>query len=203
VRPRLSFAAPFVVVLGCRRPIAEPEPPEPQDAATVASITDAIAEADRRLEPDAPPDAAPPPPRIDCSDPRSHCTHNPPRLDYCADHPGVASCPPLPPSYCRQHPDKVACQAPCSGSTPCNPPGPVMGRVINTEVSSGDVIVTVSVGSEQGVTKQSHGWLQTSSKHRVPGELLVIRISKRTSIWRARVSLDVVRDNPNVEIQPP
>jgi hypothetical protein len=78
-----------------------------------------------------------------------------------------------------------------------------MGRVINTEVSSGDVIVTVSVGSEQGVTKQSHGWLQTSSKHRVPGELLVIRISKRTSIWRARVSLDVVRDNPNVEIQPP
>jgi hypothetical protein len=175
------------MVVGCRRPIVDAEAPEPIDAATVASIQDAIAVLDRELAPDAAPPDEPPPPVFDCNAPGTYC--NPPPLEIlCKERPDDRRCPkPKPP--------------PCVPPASCNPPPPI-GRIVRTEVSSGGVLVTVEMGSDQGLRRDATAKLIKESGDPIPrAEVTLIRVNKRTSIWRiAHVPLDVVSANPRIRV---
>jgi hypothetical protein len=101
---------------------------------------------------------------------------------------------------------------PCDKSNPdpdnpkCNEKAaPVTGRVIKTEVQGGDVVVTIAVGSDQGVGK---GWtgrvLRGDSETAMDGgEVTVIRVGKRETIGKVKLTTDQVAANPKVKLSPP
>jgi hypothetical protein len=82
---------------------------------------------------------------------------------------------------------------------------PVTGRVIKTEVQGSDVIITVAVGSDQGVQK---GWsgrvLRGDSESPLDGgDVLVIRVGKRETVGKVKLTTDQVTSNPKVKLSPP
>jgi hypothetical protein len=101
---------------------------------------------------------------------------------------------------------------PCDKSAPdpenmkCNiKASPVTGRVIKNEVQGSDTIITIAVGEEQGVSK---GWsgrvLRGDSDNPMDGgDVTVIRVGKRETIGKVRLTTDQVSSNPRVKLSPP
>ena len=82
---------------------------------------------------------------------------------------------------------------------------PVVGRVIKTEVQGSEVVITIAVGSDQGVAK---GWggrvlRGTSDTPMDGGDVHVIRVGKRETVGKVRLTLDQVAANPKVKLSPP
>jgi hypothetical protein len=72
-------------------------------------------------------------------------------------------------------------------------------------VQGGDVVVTIAVGSDQGVGK---GWtgrvLRGDSETAMDGgEVTVIRVGKRETIGKVKLTTDQVAANPKVKLSPP
>ncbi|HEY5924710.1 MAG TPA: hypothetical protein VIV11_23685 [Kofleriaceae bacterium] len=101
---------------------------------------------------------------------------------------------------------------PCDKSNPdldnpkCNiKAAPVTGRVIKTEVQGSEVVVTIAVGSDQGVGK---GWtgrvLRGDTDSAIDGgDVTVIRVGKRETVGKVRLTIDQVSANPKVKLSPP
>jgi hypothetical protein len=82
---------------------------------------------------------------------------------------------------------------------------PIVGRVIKNEVQGSDVVITIAVGSDQGVGK---GWsgrvLRGDSDAPIDGgDVQVIRVGKRETIGKVRLTIDQVAQNPKVKLSPP
>jgi hypothetical protein len=82
---------------------------------------------------------------------------------------------------------------------------PIVGRVIKNEVQGSDVVITIAVGSDQGVGK---GWtgrvLRGDSDSPVDGgDVQVIRVGKRETIGKVRLTVDQIAQNPKVKLSPP
>jgi hypothetical protein len=82
---------------------------------------------------------------------------------------------------------------------------PITGRVIKTEVQGSETLVTIAVGEDQGVSK---GWtgrvLRADSDNPIDGgDVTVIRVGKRETIGKTRLTTDQVSANPRVKLSPP
>jgi hypothetical protein len=82
---------------------------------------------------------------------------------------------------------------------------PIVGRVIKNEVQGGDTIITIAAGEDQGVSK---GWtgrvLRGDSESPVDGgDVTVIRVGKRETIGKTRLTTDQISANPRVKLSPP
>ena len=82
---------------------------------------------------------------------------------------------------------------------------PVTGRVIKNEVQGSDVVITIAVGSDQGVGK---GWtgrvLRGDSDTPVDGgDVQVIRVGKRETVGKVKLTVDQIAQNPKVKLSPP
>ena len=82
---------------------------------------------------------------------------------------------------------------------------PVTGRVLKTEIQGSEVLITISGGSDQGVGK---GWkgkvLRGDSESPLDGgDVTVIRVGKRETIGKVRLTTDQIGSNPRVKLSPP
>jgi hypothetical protein len=82
---------------------------------------------------------------------------------------------------------------------------PITGRVIKTEVQGSETLVTIAVGEDQGVSK---GWtgrvLRADTDNPIDGgDVTVIRVGKRETIGKTRLTTDQVSANPRVKLSPP
>ncbi|HEY4177651.1 MAG TPA: hypothetical protein VGM90_12485 [Kofleriaceae bacterium] len=144
-----------------------------------------------------------------------------------ADPPRLPEVPAPPPTSCPQYDaSNPVCQTVCAPGSPANlkvclppeppppPPKPVepekvlppaYGRVMKQEVGpDGSTIVTLSVGADNGVTKDWKGTLQLGEKDSPlsNGKLTIIRVNKRTTTAKVELQPDVVSKNPNVVFKP-
>lgn len=83
---------------------------------------------------------------------------------------------------------------------------PVKGRVLKADVSGSDVIITVGVGSDQGVGKS--GWsgkvLRGDTESPLSGgEVTIIKVDKNKTIGKVHLTTDQVNENPYVKLSPP
>ncbi len=82
---------------------------------------------------------------------------------------------------------------------------PVTGRVIKNEVQGSETLITIAVGEDQGVSK---GWtgrvLRGDSDNPIDGgDVTVIRVGKRETIGKTRLTTDQISANPRVKLSPP
>jgi hypothetical protein len=82
---------------------------------------------------------------------------------------------------------------------------PVTGRVIKTEVQGADTLITIAIGEDQGVSK---GWsgrvLRGDSDNPMDGgDVQVIRVGKRETIGKTRLTTDQISANNRVKLSPP
>lgn len=87
----------------------------------------------------------------------------------------------------------------------CDERLPVIARVIKNEVQGSDVLITIAAGSDQLVEK---GWrgtvLRGDSENPVEGgEVVVIRVGKRETLGKVRLTTDQISANPRVKLSPP
>jgi hypothetical protein len=110
-----------------------------------------------------------------------------------------------------------ACMANKAVFPPCNlaapdpenwncvkPKDPVVGRAINLQVQGNDTIVTISVGTENGVDKAWKGTVlrgETSEPY-VGGQVTIINVTKRQTLARVHLTLDIVQQNPQIKLSP-
>ena len=82
---------------------------------------------------------------------------------------------------------------------------PIMGRVIKTEIQGGEVLITVSGGSDQGVGPKWKGQvLRGDSESPLDGGAFsVIRVGKRETIGKVKLTTDQIGANPRVKLSPP
>jgi hypothetical protein len=82
---------------------------------------------------------------------------------------------------------------------------PVTARVLKTEVQGADTVVTLSAGSEQGVTTSwtGHVLRGESADPLADGEVHVFRVGKRECAGRVHLTTDVIGSNPRVKLTPP
>ncbi len=87
---------------------------------------------------------------------------------------------------------------------PARRPAAVVGRVVDLEVSAESRIVTVLVGSDQGIGKRWRAKFRdgTTTKLLADGEAIVIRIDKRTAVLKTSLSAEQVRANRIVQFEP-
>ena len=101
---------------------------------------------------------------------------------------------------------------PCDKASPdpdnpkCNvKAAPVVGRVIKNEVQGSDVVITIAVGSDQGVAKGWTGRVMRGDSD-TPldgGDVTVIRVGKRETLGKVRLTTDQISSNPKVKLSPP
>ena len=82
---------------------------------------------------------------------------------------------------------------------------PITGRVLKADVQGNDTIITIGAGSDQGVDK---GWVGRvmrgdSETPLEGGDVTVIRVGKRETIGRVRLTTDLINQNPRVKLSPP
>ncbi len=83
---------------------------------------------------------------------------------------------------------------------------PVKGRVLKADVSGSDVIITIGVGSDQGVGKTGWRGVVLRGETDAPlsgGDVTIIKIDKRQTIGKVRLTTDQVNQNPWVKLSPP
>lgn len=187
MKRRLLFATPFVLVVGCKRPIEATTPGEhdetEEDRAptyVAASNIDASMAWPTRIDPPDPPDAAPD------------------RVRY---------------TGCGRHPDGTftTCNPPRPGfddagnrtTTGNPPPPPSPSRVLAVEVQGSDLLLRVTNSSTQ-IDKHWTGTLADEKGRAMPnGTVVIIRVDKSMITVRARVTQDQVRVWPYVRWTPP
>ena len=84
-------------------------------------------------------------------------------------------------------------------------PRPVMkGRVVDLEVVGEARIVTVLLGSDNGIGKTWHAKFRegATAKPLAGGEAIVIRVDKRSTVLKTSLSAEQVRANRVVEFAP-
>jgi hypothetical protein len=89
----------------------------------------------------------------------------------------------------------------CDGATA----PPVKGRVLSVSVSGTDTIVEISVGSDQGVKKD---WkckvLRGETEAFMDGgDAMIIRVDKRQTVLKVRMTTDQVNANPHIKCSAP
>lgn len=109
----------------------------------------------------------------------------------------VKACTKFPPCPDYKNPDPL--------NPNCDFAMPVIARVIKTEVQGSDVLITIAAGGDQNVGK---GWrgsvLRGESETAMEGgEVTVIRVGKRETLGRVRLTVDQVGANPRVRLTPP
>jgi hypothetical protein len=82
---------------------------------------------------------------------------------------------------------------------------PITGRVIKNEVQGSETVITIAAGEDQGVSK---GWtgrvLRGDSDNPMDGgEVIVIRVGKRETIGKVKLTTDQISANPRVKLSPP
>jgi hypothetical protein len=84
-------------------------------------------------------------------------------------------------------------------------PPAVKAKVINVQVSGDGVIITVFRGQDKGVDKGWRGKIMKkgSSKALEGGEFTVIKVGKRESVGKVRLTSDQVSANPDVVLEAP
>ena len=100
---------------------------------------------------------------------------------------------------------------PCDPKSPdpdnlkCGPKhDPVVATVISNEVQGGDVIITVSMGSDSGVEKSWHGQVLrgNSDSPLDGGDVQIIRVDNKRTLGRVHLTVDVLSRNPKVKLSP-
>ncbi|MBA3540776.1 MAG: hypothetical protein H0T79_14285 [Deltaproteobacteria bacterium] len=76
--------------------------------------------------------------------------------------------------------------------------GAMLGRILKVEVLGDDTIISVGVGSNSGVTRGSQGVLLIGDTDRPLADVTIIRVERRVTFAKARLSLDVLRANSRV-----
>ncbi len=141
--------------------------------------------------------------------------------------PKLADVPP-PPSTCDVHdPHDPVCATMCAPGapmtwkgcvappTPPTPPvappvvvvvvpDPVVARVLRFDISADGLDLTLSVGSEQGVTKawRSQVLRGESASPLAGGGGKIVKVNKRTTVVRVSLTPDMIKTNPNVQLAP-
>src|SRR5436305_14437978 len=94
---------------------------------------------------------------------------------------------------------------PDNPNCPDHPPA-VTSRIVKRELQSNELYITISVGSDQGVTKD---WTvkvlsgASGDKPLTGGDVQIIRISKRDVVGKVKLTQQQVDDNPRVVLTPP
>lgn len=78
---------------------------------------------------------------------------------------------------------------------------PVIGRILKTAVGSG-VLVTISVGSDAGVSKTSHASVLRGDTDEVYAPATIIRVEARVTVARVTLTVDELNANPRVRFDP-
>jgi hypothetical protein len=83
-------------------------------------------------------------------------------------------------------------------------PDPVVARVVGFEVSGDATIVTIAAGSEQGLAKtwRAHFREGKTPKVLAGGDAVIIRIDRRTSVLKTKLTAAQVRANVFVQLDP-
>jgi hypothetical protein len=101
---------------------------------------------------------------------------------------------------------------PCNPAAPdpenfnCNKKAePVTGRVISTSVQGSDTVITIAVGSDQGVTREWKGHVLRgdSTNPYDGGDVTIINVGKRQTVGKVKLTIDIISQNPKVKLGPP
>jgi len=82
---------------------------------------------------------------------------------------------------------------------------PFTGRVIKNDLQGSDVLITISGGATQGITKAWRAQVMRGDSD-VPlpsGDVFVIRVDKNQTLGRVHLTTDQLSANPNVKFTPP
>lgn len=82
---------------------------------------------------------------------------------------------------------------------------PVIGRVIGNQVSGNEVNITIAVGTDQNVKDgwKAHVLRGDSDSPLDGGEVRVIRVGKRETLGKVKLTTDQIQANPRVKLSPP
>jgi hypothetical protein len=91
-----------------------------------------------------------------------------------------------------------------SKKKPSPRPAAVAGRVVDLEVAGESRIVTVLIGSANGVGKRWRAKFRegTTAKLLAGGEAVVIRVDERSTVLKTSLSAEQVRANRVVQFEP-
>ena len=80
----------------------------------------------------------------------------------------------------------------------------ISGRVVDLEIIGEDTVITVAAGTEQGIDKTWRARFRegTTTKLVPDGEAILIRIDRRTTILKTRLTPEQVRANRIVQFDP-
>lgn len=109
----------------------------------------------------------------------------------------VKACTKFPPCPDFKNPDPL--------NPNCEIVPPVIARVIKAEVQGSDVLVTIAAGSDQNVAKGWRGAVLRGETETAMegGEVTVIRVGKRETLARVRLTTDQISANPRVRLTAP
>jgi len=82
---------------------------------------------------------------------------------------------------------------------------PVVGRIIQNNVSGGDVIITIGAGTNSGVQKTWGASVLRgdSDQPLAGGEVTVIRVDKSVTVGKVHLTTDQIASNPRVRLSAP
>ncbi|MBV8760109.1 MAG: hypothetical protein JO257_22650 [Deltaproteobacteria bacterium] len=107
---------------------------------------------------------------------------------------------------------KISNFPPCAPDAPdpdnprCNvKANPVTGRIVENKVSGSDVLITIAVGSDNGVQKTWKGAVLqgTTDSPLAGGEVTVIRVDKKATLGKVHLNIDQLESNSRVKLSPP
>jgi len=82
---------------------------------------------------------------------------------------------------------------------------PVTGKILHPEVQGSDVLITIGVGTDQGVQKgwKGHVLRGDTDSYLDGGDVAVIRVGKRETLGRVHLTVDQINQNQRVKLTPP
>jgi len=120
---------------------------------------------------------------------------------------------------CPNPPDRRVKACPKTAWPECNPqakdpqnpncdnyrPAPIKAHVINIQASGDSSIITLDRGQDKGVDKGWRGKIMKKGTNRPleGGDFTVIKVGKRESVGKVKLTTDKVGDNPDVILEAP
>ncbi len=96
------------------------------------------------------------------------------------------------------------CPTPPVPSNPNCKPIPQTTRVLKADIAGNDVLITVGIGSTQGIAMNWTAKLMTNGGAPLPsGTLIFVRVDKQKTILKTSLTPDVVNANKTVRFDPP
>jgi hypothetical protein len=152
--------------------------------------------------------ASPPPNWVGC---KGKCPEPPdPNNKACWDR--VCPTPPTTESrMCMSNPKKYFPPCPDPNNPDLDNPNcprsrsPVTTRVVNIAVQGSDVLVTIPIGSEKGVTTDWKGQILRGSSD-TPldgGEVVIVRVTNKASLGKVHLTADQINANQKIKLIPP